>query len=195
MAILPNDKSWNYELDLSHDARIKTILGLLFCYVWSNLCERHVFSLFWFSFIMVRALTKIKKMNANSNEFWKRMKWIKKRTSRGLLNQNRSSDGRTTKSPSTAMCFSATSWAKSVMICSSFIPTASKSWGDQKKISLNRPISRWIWMMIYMEGFRDLQSKEEKLARSKHAMLQERWSLWSLTKGRKECRKVTWIAS
>ena len=105
MAILPNDKSWNYELDLSHDARIKTILSLLFI-TCRSLLERHVSS---FRSIMIRVLTKIKKMNANSNEFWKRMKWIKKRTSRGLLNQNRSSDGRTTKSPSTAMCFSATS--------------------------------------------------------------------------------------
>lgn len=107
--------------------------------------------------LRVRVLTKIKNMKANSNEFWKRMKWIKKRTSRGLLNQNKSSDGRTTKSPSTATCFSATSWAKSVMICSNFVPTASKSCGENR---VKRTNQGWFEAETWRKLFRDLRSKE-----------------------------------
>lgn len=72
-------------------------------------------------------LTNIQKKYAISKAFWNRMKWIKKMTICGLWNQKRWSDGVTTKSPSMAECFSATSWANWVIICSNFVPMASRS--------------------------------------------------------------------
>lgn len=81
-------------------------------------------------------LTHIQKKNAISKAFWKRMKWIKNRTISGRLNQKCSSDGLTTKSPSMATCFSATSRANWVITCSSLVPTASRSWKTKMQVKL-----------------------------------------------------------
>lgn len=75
-----------------------------------------------------RYLTHIQKKKAISKAFWKRMKWIKKRTMPGRLNQKCSSDGLTISSPCMATCFSATSWANWVITCSNLVPTARRSW-------------------------------------------------------------------
>lgn len=55
--------------------------------------------------------TSVQKKYANSNAFWNRMKWMSTSTSRGLRNQNSSSEGLTTMPPSPcpAACFEATS--------------------------------------------------------------------------------------
>lgn len=72
-------------------------------------------------------VTNMKKKKASSNEFWNRMMWMRIRMILGLWNQKWSSEGWTTKSPSMATCFSATSLANWLITCSSFVPTASKS--------------------------------------------------------------------
>lgn len=80
------------------------------------------------AWVETNMLTHIQKKNDISKEFWKRIKWMRKRTMRGRRNQKWSSDGWTTNSPSMAECFSATSWANWIITCSSLVPTASRSW-------------------------------------------------------------------
>lgn len=134
--ILPNNKSWNNIADLSHYAGIKSILNLLNMIVIINLINLKRPSFFrikWNiigrqSFIITNILTHIQKKNAISKEFWNRIIWISKSTSLGLLNQKCSSEGLTTNSPSTATCFSATSWANWIITCSNLVPTASRSY-------------------------------------------------------------------
>lgn len=70
--------------------------------------------------------TRTQKKKPISNEFWNRMKWIKWRTSPGLLNQKWSLDGFIFGTPSVSNDVAA-SWANRVIMCSSLAPTISRS--------------------------------------------------------------------
>lgn len=94
-------------------------------------------------------VTNIKKKKASSNEFWNRMMWMSKSMIFGLWNQKWSSEGWTTMSPSTATCFSATSWANWFITCSSFVPTASNSCEEAQAMIFLFP--RTVWLEVQRE--------------------------------------------
>ena len=62
--------------------------------------------------------------------------WIKRRTSLGRPNQKCSSEGDTTRSPSIAVCFWATSRANSVIICSILLPTTSSTCKEENTLNM-----------------------------------------------------------